>query len=161
MDHANSVRGLESAEDLQHDGLDLRPRHRSIASDSGGEIFPLKMLHDQEGHTIFSATEVGHCDDIGMTDERRDSRFAEKEVGYPAARSDFESRHFDCEVSVEINMLGEVDESHAAGADFRYDVIALSEDRTEKVGVRVITPLQGRGRTSRGEYSLGALQYLY
>jgi hypothetical protein len=126
VDEAAGVGGGEAATDLQVHGDDLAPAPRGGGL-PGAQGLALDVLHGEVDLAVVLADLVD-LDDVGVGQAGEGlglAAAAGADVGVVAAGED----EFDCDLAVELLVVGGVDDAHAAGADAAEDGEAADAGR--------------------------------
>ena len=122
----------EGAQDLRADADHTVLRDRELLDDHAAEVLAVNVLHRHEERSVRQRAEVGHLDDVRVSEAGGGARLAlepldEQWIGGERPLQDLE-RH-GC---VESDVPGQVHVSHAAAADPLVDVVGLLECRADE-----------------------------
>ena len=139
MDDAELVRLLQRAADLDEQRRGARPRQRAVALDHVREVEPAHVLHDQVQRALRGA-EVEDLDGVRVMQPRDRGGLALEPRDNIGVVREIAMQHLHRGDLAHAQMLDAVDDAHAAAADHLEHAIAILDDLTEPLLVRVRQP---------------------
>ncbi len=122
VNQAPFVSGAERARDLGADrdrALDLE---RAVRADQPAQIRILDLTHGDEQEAVGLACVVDR-DDVGVVDARRDPRLAQEALAEAVVLAELDGEDLQRHRPVEADVLGEVDDRHAAARKQRLEPV--------------------------------------
>ncbi len=122
MHETARVGGIEGARHLCEEAYRVR-RVQTAALEALSQVTPLDVAHGDEEEVLGRAGLVDR-DDVGMVDRRGQLRFAQEAVTKRFVLGEAGSQQLERNPPLEPQILGQVDDAHAAPAQQRLDPIA-------------------------------------
>ena len=135
VDHAALVGGREGAGDLAGDREGAGPRERALAGEQAREVLALEVLHGEEGGALLGRAEVGDVDDVGVVDLGGGAGLLQEALADLRVVEEARADDLEGEVFVEVDVAGEEDDAHAAGAEAAHDLVAALHELADQVVV--------------------------
>ncbi len=123
-----SQTGGDAAGDLQGTG-----NGEAIGSglNRGAQAFTLQEFHGDEEAAVLSLVEVGHLDDVGMTQLVGGSGLRAKSLDEPWIFAQIAGEEFKRHADAEKDVVGKVDDTHAALTQFADDAVLTPHQAAE------------------------------
>jgi hypothetical protein len=123
------VRGAQSTGHLANDVHRLEHRNAVGVLQAVGQALPVQVFHHQEHHALGRGPEIGHVDDVGMTDAAGGLGLDQELLDHVLLAREVVVQHLDGDRLFDDHVLGAVHHAHAALADDALDLV-IFEDHT-------------------------------
>src|ERR1700741_48201 len=120
MDDPETMRFFEHVADLRCDADRLRERETSLAGERLRECLPFDKLHHYEVSPVRQISGVEDHRGVRMAQLGHRSRFAQESFGNVGVAREFTSDDLDRDRTLQIEMRGKVDCTHATGSDLAF-----------------------------------------
>ena len=125
VDHAVIVRVLQGAGHFGGDADRVRDRQLPLAGQPVAQRFAVHKGHHVE-HGAVHLAGIVQREDVRMLQIGRRADLGE-ESGAADHRRELRFQHFDRDLAVVLQVVGEIHRGHSAGAEFALDAVAVSE----------------------------------
>src|SRR5271157_248559 len=98
---------------------------RMTIIEKGSEVGAVDELHGKEERVVLSGFEVSAVHNIAIANLAQRAHLAQKAAGESLVAAQFRGKEFEGARLSHVNMLGEVNGSHAALAELAYDAVGL------------------------------------
>ena len=132
VDEPHAVRGVERRGDLAAD-VDRPVRAQAaLAAQHGGEVGALDVLHREVEQPVLLAGVVDR-DDVRVLQRGGDPRLAVEALAEPGGLGELRGDDLDGRAAAQVDVLGPVDQAHAAAADPLLDLVARDDSTQVRV----------------------------